>query len=90
MFLIRLYSPALPEDAPKLTHLANTYFAHIHPLRTLAFIHRPTFMQSLDSRQVEDDYGTALVHIMFALASRYVSNYVSTTKCTLILGFPAT
>jgi hypothetical protein len=48
------------------------YFDHIHPLRTLSFIHRPTFMHSLDRGEVMNEYGAALMYAIFALALRLV------------------
>ncbi|KFY44340.1 hypothetical protein V494_01524 [Pseudogymnoascus sp. VKM F-4513 (FW-928)] len=62
----------LPDEIHKLKTLAEAYFQTVHPLRSLAFIHPPTFMQALDGGNVESQFGSALVHIMFALAARCI------------------
>lgn len=61
----------LPGDPDKSKTLADAYFQKVHPFRSLAFIHPPTFMQALDCGNAEAEFGSALVHIMFALAARY-------------------
>ncbi|KFX96369.1 hypothetical protein V490_03373 [Pseudogymnoascus sp. VKM F-3557] len=69
---IWLYSVDLPNDPDKSKTLADAYFQIVHPFRSLAFIHPPTFMQALDHGNAEAEFGSALVHIMFALAARCI------------------
>ena len=67
-----LFAPNLPEDLNLLRRLAEAFFDRVHPLRSLGFIHKPTFMQSLDQGRLFEEYGEGLLNIMFALSSRYV------------------
>ncbi|KAJ5261298.1 hypothetical protein N7478_011893 [Penicillium angulare] len=69
----------LPDDLQELRHLVDTYFVHIHPLRCLGFVHKPSFMQSLDRGKIKEDFGKALVHIICAFGSRYELSLL--TKC---------
>ena len=68
--ILRLYDAQLPVEIAKLRHLAEQYFQHIHPLRCLAFIHPPTFLQALDQRKCNEIYGAATAYIVFALGAR--------------------
>jgi hypothetical protein len=52
--------------------LINAYFDRVHPLRCLSFIHKPSFLQSLDNGSVTQDYSEPLLLIMCALGARHL------------------
>ncbi|KAJ5116700.1 hypothetical protein N7456_001048 [Penicillium angulare] len=64
----------LPDDLQEMRRLVDAYFVHIHPLRCLSFVHKPSFMQSLDQGRMKEDFGEALVHIICAFGSRFINN----------------
>lgn len=45
----------------------------MHPLRCLGFIHKPTFLYSVERSAVKDEYIDALVYIMCAFGAKYLS-----------------
>ena len=66
-----LWSPHLP-DIDKVPALVEFYFVNVHPLRCFGFLHKPSFMQRLDSKDTncEDD---ALLHIVCALGALFAA-----------------
>ncbi|KAF4470504.1 Alkaline phosphatase [Fusarium albosuccineum] len=66
-----LYQSTLP-DKPHLKILAESYFNHVHPLRNLGFIHKPSFMKAIDQDTTGAEYGEAVVHLVCALGARYM------------------
>lgn len=66
-----LCTDTLPKDHGLRLRLINAYFERNHYLRCLSFIHRPSFMQSLESASIAQDYGEPLVYIICALGARY-------------------
>lgn len=64
--------PLLLEHDPRVRTLCETFFVHVHPLRCLSFIHKPSFMQSLDMGRVLVDFGEAVVLIVCAFGERLV------------------
>ena len=68
----RLYSDTLPDDASVRRRLVESFFDRSHPLRCLSFLHRSTFMQSLDRDSVVQDYGQPLLYAMCALGARHI------------------
>ena len=71
--VIRLYSESIPVGQAAQKALAEVFFRRVHPLRSLGFIHKPSFMRSLDHRTLVEDYGEALVSMVCALGARYAS-----------------
>ncbi|KAL1878122.1 hypothetical protein VTK73DRAFT_8002 [Phialemonium thermophilum] len=63
-----LYSEELPNTA-QLRHVVDSYFAHIHPLRALGFIHKPSFMRALDRNTLVAEFGLGLVYVVCALGA---------------------
>lgn len=70
--IIRLYSDIPPENPALRLRLINTYFERIHPLRCLAFIHKPSFMHALSRDFAIQDYSKPLLYVMCALGARLV------------------
>ncbi|OIW27650.1 hypothetical protein CONLIGDRAFT_441613 [Coniochaeta ligniaria NRRL 30616] len=70
----QLCSDVLPESPVLRSHLVRTYFDRIHPLRCLAIIHKPSFLQSLDRASVIQDFGRPLLYIICALSARLLYN----------------
>lgn len=68
-----LYSSTVPEDPALRLRLINAYFERIHPLRCLAFIHKPSFMHAFHRASVDQEYGEPLLHIMCALGARSIA-----------------
>ncbi|EPE07979.1 fungal transcriptional regulatory protein [Ophiostoma piceae UAMH 11346] len=66
-----LVASSLP-SMDRLRSLIDSYFARIHPLRCLGFLHMPTFHERLRDQQTlyYDSYG--LVHAICALAAPFV------------------
>ncbi|KAH8652179.1 hypothetical protein BX600DRAFT_89412 [Xylariales sp. PMI_506] len=75
-----LYEAVLPDDPELISRLVNAYFERTHPLRCLAFIHKPSFLQSLDRNSVDQDYGRPLLYVMCALGARsmFLDSYQQT------------
>lgn len=67
-----VYSERLPENGNFRKTLIKAYFNRSAPLRNLSFIHRPSFMKSLDQDSVVQDYGEPLLYVMCALGARCV------------------
>lgn len=67
-----LYHPSVPTSKVLLKRLSDAYFNRVHPLRCLGFIHKPTFMRSLDRGTLYEDYGEPLITIICALGARHV------------------
>ncbi|EGX94456.1 Fungal transcriptional regulatory protein [Cordyceps militaris CM01] len=67
-----VYSERLPENRSFRERLIKTYFNRSAPLRNLSFIHRPSFMKSLDQDSVVQDYGEPLLYVMCALGARHL------------------
>lgn len=64
--------PQRIEHDTRVRALCEIFFVHVHPLRCLSFIHKPSFMQSLDLGRVLVDFGEALVFIVCAFGERSV------------------
>lgn len=62
--------PSLDESNLR-SRLLSAYFDRVHPLRCLAFIHKPSFMYALDRGTLTHQYDDALVDAMCALGARY-------------------
>ncbi|KAF2464245.1 uncharacterized protein BDR25DRAFT_381369, partial [Lindgomyces ingoldianus] len=56
---------------PRLTKLVEAFFSNVHPIRIFAFIHKPSFMKSLDLGQLSGNEEQALLHIICALGARF-------------------
>lgn len=69
----RLLDDSIPQDMHLLRSLIDAYFDHVHPLRCLGFIHKPTFIYALERGAVKDEYSEALVYIMCAFGAKYLS-----------------
>ncbi|OAA72310.1 Fungal transcriptional regulatory protein [Cordyceps fumosorosea ARSEF 2679] len=67
-----VYSERLPENRGFREILIKTYFNRSAPLRNLSFIHKPSFMKSLDQDSVVQDYGEPLLYVMCALGARHL------------------
>ncbi|KAL7974367.1 hypothetical protein HDV63DRAFT_111362 [Trichoderma sp. SZMC 28014] len=67
-----LCTDTLPKDHGLRLRLINSYFERNHHLRCLSFIHRPSFMQSLESASIVQDYGEPLLYIICALGARHI------------------
>ncbi|KAI5777352.1 hypothetical protein EDC01DRAFT_405805 [Geopyxis carbonaria] len=67
-----LCRPSLPESLDQLRTLVNAYFSSVHPLRSLSFIHKPSFMKSLDEGTVGKTFGDQLLLAMCALAANVI------------------
>lgn len=67
-----LCTDTLPKDHGLRLRLINAYFERNHYLRCLSFIHRPSFMQSLESASIAQDYGEPLLYTICALGARHI------------------
>ncbi|KAL7792436.1 hypothetical protein V8C37DRAFT_380295 [Trichoderma ceciliae] len=67
-----LCTDTLPKDHGLRLRLINAYFDRTHHLRCLSFIHRPSFMQSLESASIAQDYGEPLLYVICALGARHI------------------
>ncbi|KAL7920929.1 hypothetical protein ACQKWADRAFT_297116 [Trichoderma austrokoningii] len=67
-----LCTDTLPKDHGLRLRLINAYFERNHYLRCLSFIHRPSFMQSLESASIAQDYGEPLLYVICALGARHI------------------
>jgi hypothetical protein len=65
---VRLTSRTLP-GAEQIRLLADQYFMNIHPLRCFAFVHKPSFLQNLETENVPRERN-ALIHIICALGAQ--------------------
>ena len=68
--LLWLQSPDLP-DGEHIRSLIDEYFWNMHPLRCFGFIHKPSFMQKLDSGPASTDKDSALLNIMCAIGAKF-------------------
>ncbi|CAG7936159.1 unnamed protein product [Penicillium salamii] len=66
----RLAAPHLPSPS-RIRTLVDEYFNNIHPLRAFTFIHKPTFLQTLDGKLSQDYQSHALLHIICALGAQF-------------------
>ncbi|KAH8901653.1 hypothetical protein GQ53DRAFT_708009 [Thozetella sp. PMI_491] len=64
-----LFEKSLPQDPDKVSSLVSAYFDHLHPRRCLGFIHKPSFMRSMDQGTLMEEYGEPLVLIVCALGA---------------------
>lgn len=60
----------LPTDMGVIVPLVNIFFDRIHPLRCLGFIHRATFMHTLNSGNAIETYGEPLLLIILAFGAQ--------------------
>lgn len=67
----RLHQSTLP-DKLHLKTLTESYFDHVHPLRNLGFIHKPSFMKAIDQDTTVVEYGEAVLYLVCALGARYM------------------
>ncbi|KAL4987771.1 fungal-specific transcription factor domain-containing protein [Aspergillus falconensis] len=74
-----LVSFDLPEKA-KVAVLVDNYFAHIHPIRCLAFLHRPSFLRRVDEELLPESSPSALLHVVCALGAQFYALECSTTS----------
>ncbi|KAH8812765.1 hypothetical protein F5884DRAFT_316685 [Xylogone sp. PMI_703] len=75
---------SLPTNYSQLKLLVDLYFDRISPLRCFGFLHKPSFMQSLDRGSIIEEYGEALVLIICALGARvYFSDNVEQFRSNL-------
>lgn len=63
---------SLFDDKVALDQLVNTFFDRVHPLRCSSYLHKPSFLFSIDRGTVVDDYGEPLLYAMCARAARFV------------------
>lgn len=68
-FPLRLSSNRLPEAGP-LKILVESFFDHVHPLRCLGFLHKPSFLHALDQGIVSEQHSEALLYTICALGAR--------------------
>ncbi|OTA81399.1 hypothetical protein M434DRAFT_211175 [Hypoxylon sp. CO27-5] len=72
-----LFAPVLPKGR-LLRTVVESYFTHIHPLRALGFLHKPTFLKSVDDERVHFEFGEPVLYIICALGARFMA--ISHTK----------
>ncbi|KAL3470370.1 fungal-specific transcription factor domain-containing protein [Aspergillus californicus] len=65
-----LTASTLPDRA-KVAAVVDSYFAHVHPLRCFAFLHKPSFLRRVDTELASDSRPTALVHVVCALGAQF-------------------
>ncbi|KIV79656.1 hypothetical protein PV11_07205 [Exophiala sideris] len=68
----RLFEELIPQDSRLLRSLVDAYFHHVHPLRCLGFVHKPTFIHALEKGTLKDEYIEALIYIICAFGARYL------------------
>ncbi|KAL4749475.1 hypothetical protein BDW72DRAFT_204741 [Aspergillus terricola var. indicus] len=66
-------------DKAKVVVLVDNYFAHVHPIRCFAFLHRPSFLRRVDEELSPDLNPSALLHIVCALGAQFYALECSTT-----------
>ncbi|RTE84055.1 hypothetical protein BHE90_001437 [Fusarium euwallaceae] len=66
-----LHQSTLPEKC-RLKTIAESFFNHVHPLRNLGFIHKPSFIKAIDQNTTVAEYGEAVVYLVCALGARYM------------------
>ncbi|KAL6867027.1 hypothetical protein J3F83DRAFT_103124 [Trichoderma novae-zelandiae] len=67
-----LCTDTLPKDHGLRLRLVNAFFDRSHHLRCVSFVHPPSFMQSLESASIAQDYGEPLLYAMCALGARHI------------------
>ncbi|KAI0145755.1 hypothetical protein F4776DRAFT_373660 [Hypoxylon sp. NC0597] len=67
-----LFAPVLPKGR-LLRTVVESYFTHIHPLRILGFLHKPTFIKAVDNERVYSEFGEPLLYIICALGARFMA-----------------
>ncbi|SMR63451.1 unnamed protein product [Zymoseptoria tritici ST99CH_1A5] len=78
-----LVSPRLPEHH-RTRVLVERYFANVHHLRCFAFLHKPTFLQRLDSDADKKHDSNPLLHVVCALGALfYAVEYETSRNVTL-------
>lgn len=65
-----LIQPYLP-DHSKIRHLVERYFSNVHHLRCFAFLHKPSFLQKLDSDANKNHDSNPILHIVCALGALF-------------------
>lgn len=65
----RLYSKYLPTKE-RILELTEEYFSNVHHLRSFGFVHKPSFMQSLDEEPTSKFITSPLLHVMCALGAK--------------------
>lgn len=65
-----LVQPHLP-DHSRTRLLVGRYFANVHHLRCFAFLHKPSFLQRLDSDAEKNHDSNPLLHIVCALGGLF-------------------
>ena len=78
-----LVAPQLP-DRHKTRLLVERYFANVHHLRCFAFLHKPSFLQKLDSDGNKMHEGNALLHIVCALGALFYAVEYETSHSTTL------
>ncbi|KAJ0415041.1 fungal-specific transcription factor domain-containing protein [Aspergillus carlsbadensis] len=74
--------PHLPHQA-KVSVLVENYFAHIHPIRCFAFLHRPSFLRRVDEEISPGSSPSALLYIVCALGAQFYALEYSTVTQAL-------
>ena len=67
-----LWSSFLPAN-DKVRTLVEYYFMNVHPLRCFGFLHKPSFMQRLDTESSNNRDDDALLHVVCALGALFVA-----------------
>lgn len=74
-----LLSPSLPDHA-RMRILAERYFLNVHHLRCFAFLHKPSFLQRLDSDASKNQDSNPLLHIVCALGALFFAVETETSR----------
>ncbi|OTA22938.1 hypothetical protein BTJ68_14273 [Hortaea werneckii EXF-2000] len=75
-----LLTPLLT-DGHEARPLIEAFFAHVHPLRCFGFLHKPSFMHSLDCRDPSTFDKDALLLIICALGDMFCANFDGDGNC---------
>ncbi|KAL7943541.1 hypothetical protein V8C42DRAFT_329365 [Trichoderma barbatum] len=67
-----LCTDTLPKDHGLRLRLVNAFFDRSHHLRCLSFVHQPSFMLSLESASIAQNFGEPLLYAMCALGARQI------------------
>lgn len=70
----------LPEDMKFRRRLVEVYFARVHPVAALSFIHKPSFMHAFNKGIVTEEYGDPLLYAMCALGAKLDPHPVNSCK----------
>lgn len=76
-----LVQPSLPDHA-RMRILAERYFVNVHHLRCFAFLHKPSFLQRLDSDASKNQDSNPLLHIVCALGALFYAVETETSRGT--------